>query len=334
MTLTIDDLRTAGLGEQCAAIEDAIAAARNGRSPNVAVISEPFAGREVLLDYAEDLLDGSVERRRFDGVVAGDEVPALPDVPAMILDDCHYLYRREIGGFDALTDLLERLAMSDTLVVASWNRYAWRYLAAVRDVDDSFPVEIEIPSLSTEQIEALVTANYDRPSFVDTGAAGRIKTVTVDRQSVRLWGSRTLTVPLVRPNPAWVRSWWTRDDEASLEAVVYEKLRRVANGNPGLVTRFWEDSIENDEIAPANVHDPVTDVSLDEASAGLLLRVVSKESVPRSLLADTTGDTPVDTTLQKLRARGIVAVQDEHVSITPEGLHTVVDHLDRRRLLW
>jgi len=337
VTLTVDDLRTAGLGAQCEAIETAIADHQDGTSANVAVTSEPFAGRDILLTYAEELLGDAVERLRFAPTAAEGERPRIPDAPAVILDDCHYLYRREIGGFDALNYLLEEIAVSDTLFLTSWNRYSWAYLAAVKDVDDSFPVEVPIPPLTAGQVEALLTANYEVPTFVDTGQAGRIKTIQVERVPVGLPGSRKLSLPFVTPNPEWVSSW-RQDDDEKIRAVVYEKLRRVSHGNPGLVTTFYEEAVrETDsgpEIAPAYVEDPIGELVLDDDTAFLALLVVSFEELSWDALSQMMPDAAVETALQQLDNQGLVDVEDGVISLAPGGLHAAVEHLQRRRLVW
>jgi hypothetical protein len=336
VTLTVDDLRTAGLGAQCESIEQAIADHQDGTSANVAVVSEPFAGRDILLTYAEELLGDAVERLRFAPTAAVGERPQIPDAPAIILDDCQYLFRRQIGGFDALDRLLEEIAVSDTLFLTSWNRYAWAYLASVRDVADSFPVEIRIPPLTAAQIEALLRENYgpEMPTFVDTGEAGRIKTIAVERVSVGLPGGRSATIPIPTPNPEWVTSWFQRDADEGIEAVVYEKLRRLSHGNPGLVTTFWEAAVRDGTIAPAYVEDPISAPQLDDESALLALLLVTFERLPWDVLSEMMPGDGVETSLQRLETQGIVDVDDGEVSLEPAGVHGTVEHLRGRRLLW
>lgn len=346
MTIPVADLRAAGLDEEVEALSKVVAQYLDDEKDldradsNVAVVSDPFAGRAALLDYAEELLGDDVVRVGLESVVT--DPGRLPDIPSdrpLLVDDCQYLYRRCIGGFDVLDRFLERLAMTDTLVVTSWNRYAWGYLAAVRGVGESFPLEIHIPPLTAAQTAAVVTAHRDgdEPAFVDAGTAGRVKTVTVDRRPVSLPGDRTVDVPVVRANPAWLTSWTTRDADESIEAVVYEKLRRVSHGNPGIATTVWEHSVrETDdgaEIAPGYIEDPVTQLDrIDEPKAFLLLLVVSMESVRRATLEEVL-DAPVDTDLQALASEGVVSVTDDRVRLEPVGLHPAVDSLRRRRML-
>jgi len=339
VTVPVEDLRAVDVDEAFETLERAVADHVEGEHANVAVVSDPFGGREALLDYAEQLLQGAAERVRLTAEVSGTTEPDLPDAEAMILDDCQHLYRREIGGFDALDRVLEEMAMSDRLYVTSWNRYAWEYLKRVRDVDRTFPVVITVPELDAAGVERLVTARFgpDLPEFVDTGEAGRIKTLDVERHDVGLPGGRTASVPVPKPNTAWATGWWTLGGDDSIEAVVYEKVRRVSNGNPGIATSVWEEAVatgEDGAIAPAYVRDIDPEFDLDDEQAFLLLQVVAGESVRPEALTGVAGDVPVDQSLQTLASRGVVTVEDGRVSITPGGLAPAVEALRRRRLVW
>jgi hypothetical protein len=346
VSIPVEHLRAAGLGDEVERLSTTVAQYLDEDKElsvahsNVAVISDPFAGREALLDYAEELLDDA-ERVRLSEVVTNQlRVPDLPEDGSLILDDCQYLFQRTVGGFEVLDWFLERLAMSNALVITSWNRYAWEYLAAVREVGESFPLQIRIPRLNRAQIEAVVSTYIDEAvRFVDAGEAGHIKTVNLVRKPIGLPGGRSVAVPFLKLNTAWVLSWFTQDEIASIEAVVYEKLRRVSHGNPGIATTIWEQSVvENDEgvtIAPGYIQDPIKGFELaDDERAFLLLLIASFEQVSRESLDEMTKGISVDKELQTLVSSGIIDVDEDVVRIRPEGVHPSVAELTRRRLLW
>ena len=58
----------------------------------------------------------------------------------VILDDCHHLYMREIGGFAALDTFLEVVNLTDDrhYWVLSFNRFAWSYINRVRQREHFF----------------------------------------------------------------------------------------------------------------------------------------------------------------------------------------------------
>ena len=72
---------------------------------------------------------------------------------------------------------------------------------------------------------------------------------------------RSVAVPYPKPNPAWTASWSVRDETASIEAVTFEKLRRVSAGNPGVALAIWEESVADGQIAPGYVRRSTADPS-------------------------------------------------------------------------
>ncbi len=342
MTIPVESLRAAGLGDEVEKIAGAVARfLDDGTGTNVAVVSEPFAGREALLDYADRLLEDAPSTRvRLSEAVTGDP-PTVPEEGALIVDDCHYLYRRCIDGFGVVDQFLEAIAASDALVVTSWNRYSWSYLAAVRDVADSFTSVVEIPRLTAEQLQAVIGTHFDAdpPRFVSTDEGGRIKTVQWGRRPVRLVGPVKVALPVPSLNTEYLASWLAADEDET-ERIVFEKLRRLSHGNPGIATSLWERSLRDGPegratIAPAYVEDPVTAFDLrDDDRAALLWSLVANECVTRPTLAESTYGVSVDKELQLLAQRGVVDIDGETVTVTPAGLHPAVAALERRRFLW
>ena len=392
VTVPIEDLRAAGYGEEVENVATAVAGyLDDGVGQNVAIVSDPYAGRDALLEYAESLLDGEVVRVDLDPSAADGTGPSLPDGShadprtdaehtdpqteggnpdsqtdgahadtvqsvghtggdsdtagassagegggALLVADAHSLFERRIDGFDALDAFLERIALSDALVVTAWNRYAWSYLDAVRDVGDTFQTHVEIPPHDADEIQTVVETHFgpDRPEVVDTGSAGRVKTVVFDSHPVKLPRGRSLSIPYPKPNPAWLASWSVSGETESVEAVVFEKLRRVSSGNPGVALAVWRDSIEDGQIAPGHIDAFEADRTFDDDTALILWTVVAVESIPVHRLADTFEDRPVERVLQDLSERGFVAVEDGTVRVVPQALHAAIAGLERRGLLW
>lgn len=376
-TVPIEHLRAAGFGDEVEQVGTAVAEyLDDGTGSNVAVISEPYAGRDALLDYAASLLEGEAARVSLDPSAADGDPPTLPDATAradeprdlagdgtgaarpagadtdpgsstddgataegagaLIVSDCHLLFDRHIDGFDALDTFLDRLALSEPLVVTSWNRHAWSYLDAVRDVGDSFEVTTEIPRLDADELRTVIEARFgpDLPDVVDTGSAGRIEEVVFERYPLRLPGGRTVAVPYPKLNTAWLAARSVSGEEESIEAVVFEKLRRVSNGNPGVATAAWERSVRDGEIAPSYLDAPTVDVPLDDDAAFLLWNVVAMESAHIERLDRLFEDRPVEAILQHLVQQGLVAIDDRTVSIEPATYPAAVTVLKRRALAW
>lgn len=338
MDVTIDDLRAAGYGDQFDAIDAAVGAHEAGDGPNVALVADPFAGRDLLADYAAGRLDPTTTVS-LDGV-DGDR--KLPDVAGhgagetVVVEDCHYLFSRRIGGFDDLEAFLERVALSDPTIVTTWNAHAWDYLEAVRDVDRSFDATVRTPAVDAIDLATLLDAHHDgpRPDFVETDAGGRVKTVSFDRRSISFPGGRALTVPTPVVNPEYLLSRRSDDVVGDVQAVVYQKLVQVAGGNPGVAATLWDESVRDGEIAPSYVPEYDPSVSFDDDTAFVLELVVSNERIRRDALDAVTSGVAVDRALETLSNRGIVTVDGEWAELTPQYWRATVDHLQGRQLLW
>ena len=365
-SVPVEDLRAAGYGDEVEKVATAVAGyLDDGVGGNVAVVSEPYAGRDSLLAYAESLLDDSGVRVDLDPTAADGTGPELPEpeeiaataesdgetgtdgeagaddhpnadrAGAVVVANCHYLFERRIDGFAALDAFLDRIALSETLVVTSWNRHAWSYLDAVRDVGDTFPTVVEIPRLDAEEIATVVEAHYgpDLPAFVDTGSAGRVKTLVFDSWRVGIRG-RSVAIPYPKFNPAWTASWSITGEDEGIDAVVFEKLRRVSVGNPGVALAVWAESVRDGQIAPSYVEAFETDLTLDDDAAVLLWTVVAQESVGIDRLSALFERRPVEAVVQGLVERGLVTVEGDRVTVPPRALHPAVVALERRGVLW
>jgi hypothetical protein len=334
--MAIDDPGVAGLEADRAALDAVVEDVdTDGPPPAVAVISPPFGGRDAVVDYVVDRVDGPVDRRRLRSPVDPDSVPAIPTDHPFVLEDCHYLYRRRIDGFAPLDEFLDRLARREVPAVTGWNWYAWDYCRAVRDVGELFTRTVEVGPLDTDGVEAVVLDRCDSPKFVDRDESSRIRAVSMANASLTLPGGRFVEIPYPRPNRAWLAVWLRRTEEPSLETEVFEKLRRRSNGNPGVATAIFERSVRDGEIAPSDVLDPPRDLELGDDAAFLLWIVVATEAVTRETLSEVMADDRhVAVQLERLRTRGLVTVEGDTVSPTPESLPAVTGELERKGLLW
>ena len=116
-SVPVEDLRAAGFGDEVEKVATAVAGyLDDGVGGNVAVVSDPYAGRDSLLAYAESLLDGDALRVDLDPSAADGTGPELPDplgasanegasdeadAGALVVADCHYLFERVLDAFDA-----------------------------------------------------------------------------------------------------------------------------------------------------------------------------------------------------------------------------------------
>lgn len=273
----------------------------------VAIISQPWGGRMSLLDHVEGYLGASATH--LNPSHPDDDV-SIPERGLVFVEDCHHLYHRKIGGYDAVDALTHEIAGSRATVFTSWNTYAWSYITQATDIDGVFDLVFEIPPLTTGQAAVLLRNAIDaeNPEEQLEAYAENAPINTEDR--LKLW-----------------RHKLRRFYRGSSLAGYLEGLVSDAGGNPRAVRRLYEQRVEKAvDGRPGGF-----DLTYDESY--LLWLVLSNETVRMETLAEITGN-EVDIALGKLARQDAITIDTGTVSIRPEAFGDVVSHLTRRRLIW
>jgi hypothetical protein len=321
-----------------------------GRGP-LAVVGSPFAGRRTVLDHVAARLaatrvhvgptgpnvaggvgerlaahpEATVDRRVLTGPDADDPAGAVSAAIAegpTVVSGCHHLYTRRVGGFDHLETLMDAVAGAESTVVTGWNRYAWAYLAAVRDLDRTLPDRVEVGALDAAALsERLLARHEDAPAFErDDGSRGLFT-----RRQVSVAG---FDVPLPALDRAALAA--RRGDHPDARQVVFERLAAVSGGNVGVATALWERA-RGSEVRPSDVPD-VGQPTLDRETAFCLRVILASERVHRSDLTAVVGDN-TERALGRLRRSDLVAVDGDWVSLLPAGVPTAVAETERELIL-
>ncbi|MFB6116937.1 hypothetical protein [Halosegnis sp.] len=289
------------------------------RAGPLAVVAAPFAGRQTVVAAAADRLG-------VEAVSLSADRASVPQVPAegpVVVDGCHHLYRRAVGGFDRLDEFLNRLAAAEGPVVTGWNRYAWTYLAAVRGLDRAFADRVDVGPVAAEAIAEVVLSRYgDLPSFAADESMSRERRVRFRRRRISVGGyGLEVPVPTLRP-PA---------GEVAPADVVFERLAAVTEGNVGAATAIWT-SARSEEMRPSDVVGAGTDPTLDREEAFCLRLVLAKGRVARSELEAVIGE-GVDRVVGRLVRAGLLVHEGAFVTLEPAALPTATAAADRRPIL-
>jgi len=315
----------------------------------LAVVGSPFAGRRAVLDHLADRLDATrvhvgpagpdpagggepdrdhpadVDRRVPTGPDADDPTGAVVEAVTggpTVVSGCHHLYTRRVGGFEPLDAFLDAVAGAESPVVTGWNRYAWSYLAAVRDLDRTVTERVEVGPLEPARLAELLLARYgDVPTFEREETGRSLFT----RRQVSVAGF-DLSLPALDRAALAAR----RDDDPDPRDVVFERLSAVSDGNVGVATALWERA-RGSEIRPSDVPD-VGQPALDRETAFCLRVVLASEALCRAELAAVVGD-DTELALGRLRREGLVVVDGDRVALSPAGVPTAVAETERERIL-
>jgi hypothetical protein len=284
--------------------------------PNVAVVSEPHAGRESLVDAAVETLGGA-ERVEFSSVAEAKERAdsrALTDAEntRVVVEGCEYLYTRRIDGFGPLEMFVDAVAKSEEATVSSWNSYAWSYAEQATDTDDLFREVVRLPSVGVRGIADHLASEYDVSEFEsdlqqleEEEEAETVETWLFDRIPFDVW-----------------RLFYEESEN------FFERVTALSGGNPGVARAIFESR------AWENKEDDEDETELSYEDAYVLRVVLSKETVERDVLEEVVEPRSLEKSLRRLSDSGFLEIDGGHVTLRPENLVNTVDHLERRNLVW
>lgn len=270
---------------------------------NTVLVSEPYGGRDTLLNELATYTDG-VERRSFRSL--GDAEGRIPDeADVCLVEGCRYLYTRRIDGFGPLERFVESVAASDATVVASWNSYAWSYARHATDIDDVLTEEVVLPDLGTPSLAELLASEYDVSEFES------------DLEETREEGES-----FIDRLPAKIRFRLEKRSDNT-----FEKISALSGGNPGVARAVFEDRTWEDES-----EDDGSELSYEDAYT--LLVVLTKEDFEREVLEEVASPRSLEKSLRRLSDAGYVERDGGRVTLRPERLVDAVERLERRNLIW
>ncbi|MBE0517016.1 MAG: hypothetical protein IBX41_06460 [Methanophagales archaeon] len=329
-----------GLGDEIERIQKALTDFESGQKLDIAIISEPFAGRTTLITATEKMAAHKVTKRSFSSIVKNKEELLSPEQPPriMIIDNCHFLYLRTIGGFDLLEDFLKSVVSSNNLFITTWNLYSWNYLDEVLNIGQFFPIQLKLPKFTPGELKELILSGYkeNEVEFIGDVTAEEKRVITFVRYPVTLkQREKTITIPLFTINFNRLRFRLSRkEEEKKAEDIIFEMINRVSNGNPGVAKVTWAKSLEYPTIKPSYVWEPSFKIELDYTESFILYLILSMESINKEEVVEITGEMKVDKILYRLAQQGLITVDHGYYKIRPEALNSVVTHLKKSRVIW
>ncbi|HII06822.1 MAG TPA: hypothetical protein HA349_05790 [Methanotrichaceae archaeon] len=318
-------------------IEKSIEDFEEGKRGNVAVISDPFYGESDLMKRAGEIIGSSGLKVDARSLIHDFEVLEKASEKIVMVDEAHRLYRRKIGGFEAINRFLSFIPSSDGLFITTWNSYSWKYLDEVLGLGRHFPQKIRLSKMGAGQIQEMLLSGYEE------GELTFVEEVPVDAEELKILSrssyqktlmGRSIEIPYPVVDIRSIRSRRTKSEKKSSEEIFFDKLARISDGNPGVAEYLWNEALDYPEVRNALKDPPSIDLDYDESFAiGIVL---SMGSIQVRELSDVLE--PLDLSAEKiaglLEERGLVFSEGDVIAIRSEALKSVVEHLRRLRLVW
>lgn len=326
---------------QFAEIQDAIDAYRRDKRENVAIIGLPYSGKSTLISAIHEAYASDIFLVEYGSQITSKRglLDYQSSKPIFVMDGCQYLFSRQIGGFSVLDDFLEEVVTSNSLFITTWNLYAWNYLRRVREVERIFPRIITIPPLSDTEMRECILKEYtdaelqfiggvdiELPSFL--GIERREVSLPLKKEPVRVPFPRfSFDTLVLRKRKA--------EETLSDEELVFRKITRMAEGNPGIGKAIWKKSFEYPTVnlkdyQPVRIVDPLV-----RKDAFILGVIAMTGSTSREYLEEVAAsEYDINPTLYRLLSRGIIMEQNGGYQICPEAVLEVHDLLRKLRIVW
>lgn len=317
-----------------------IDAFEGGRPSHIAIVAEPFAGQDVLM---KGILRRNPERvihLPFFSIVKNKDflaqITGHRDI--VVMEHCHFLAMRKIGGFAMLDAFLDLLSTSDRLFITQWNRFTWSYLTATRHIDTFFPEVIDIPEIDSKTLKNLILSRYtDGIEFVaeEPSPGESLKNGGHREVNLSVFGKKwSLTLPRIFGTETG-RNGISGVHPGNPEDTAFDRIIRIADGNYGVAERIWERSLDGKTLRVADIPEIPCAVNLDINESFLLTAILSMESVSMVDLAEIAGpEVNLKQTLFRLTNQGLVTEEKGFFEIKPESLSCVKAYLSRIRMVW
>ncbi|MDO8872846.1 MAG: ATP-binding protein [Methanoregula sp.] len=331
-----------GIEREIKEITDAIERSGSGAPPHIAIIAEPMSGRTTIVDEIRRIYSDRVHYLPLKFVINQSALPDFSSLPGdiILIENCQFLTTRVIGGFDVLDTFLHMQITSKKIFITTWNTYSWHYLSSVMNIDAYFPTIVTLTRMDAPLLKQVILSRYKSGEirFVDGGADERAMFFSVIHQSVRLPFTATeISVPWIKLNFILILHGLPRKKrvQISIEDVIFEKINRIARGNPGVAILLWNASLKDNAISLSAITVSSYSISLDPDESFILSVILSMESLhAKDLSAIAGSEMDIERVLYRLIQQGLVRDDTGYYSIMPFALGPVTEYLKKTRRLW
>jgi hypothetical protein len=331
-----------GLEKELQQITEAIDRFGSGVPEHIAIVAEPLGGRTTLVSEIRRRYGKKVHYLPLEFVISPSHLPDFSAIPEdiILIDNCRFLATRMIGGFDVLDAFLHEQISSKKLFITTWNAFSWQYLSAVMNIDAYFPTVVTISRMDTPVLKQVILSRY-KPGeirFLDEGAAERSMFYSLIHKKVHFpLMTKEISIPWIKPNFTVMLRRLPRKKriQVSIEDVIFEKINRIARGNPGVAILLWESSLKDNTISLAAITETPYTIDLDTNESFILTIILSMKSLHEKDLAAIGGsEMNIRRVLYRLVQQGLVRDEAGYYSVPPFALGPVIEYLKKTRRLW
>jgi len=309
---------------------------------HIAIVAEPMGGRTTIVAEIRRLYGNRVHYLPLEFVIKKSALPDFSALPSdiILIDNCQFLATRVIGGFDVLDTFLHKQITSKKIFITTWNTYSWQYLSSVMNIDAYFPTIVTLSKMDTPDLKQVILTRYKSGEirFIDEGIAERSIFFSVIHRKIRLPFTATeISIPWIKLNFTVMLHGLPRKKrvQISFEDIIFEKINRIAGGNPGVAILLWDRSLKDNAISLNAITETPYSISLDTNESFILSVILSMESLhAKDLFAIAGSEMDIEQVLYRLVQQGLLRERAGYYSIAPFALGPATDYLKKTRRLW
>lgn len=319
-----------------ALVQKAIEDFKEGDRSNVAIISDPFYGESNLMNLVEELTGPRNLRINGRFLILNFELLEKTSKEIVMVDEAHHIYQRKIGGFEVTNRFLGIITTSEQLFITTWNAYSWKYLDEVLGIGKHFARQIRLPKKDSNQIRELLLSGYgeEELTFIEEEQEGEEEQLVRRSHYEKSLFGRNLKIPY--PIIRWrqIKPRLDRKESKSAEEILFDKLTRISDGNPGVAEHLWKDALDYPYVRNTLKEPLPINLNYDESYAlSIVLFMGSIEIKELSAILDPS-EMPPEEIISYMEGQGLISLDGDVCSIRPEALKRVAEHLRKMRLVW
>jgi len=339
-TIMNQSAKILGFDEQVQNVQKAIADFESGKKQNIAIIAEPFAGKTSILDIIEKENSHLISRVPVSSIINNKGKLTIASLNKIVMiDNCHFLYLRKIGGFGVLEAFLNTISASyDHLFITAWNLFSWNYLESAVNIGKYIPSRINLPKLNDNEIKECILSAYEpgEITFVNDADVNKEKIIHVVRHPVVIKPlHKTFNMVFIRIDFAILKTKFHKtEDEIATEDLIFKKINRISNGNPGIAKAIWEKNLAYPTVKLSQFEHFSYTIDLDYHESFIMSIILAMRMVTKESLSNMGDDSHIDVILFRLFEQGLIGIDNGTCSIKPEAMRNSVELLHKLRLVW
>jgi len=308
---------------------------QEGPIKNIAVISEPYAGDYLIINGLKDILKEKVCQQNFGAVQHKTPVLAeiCPGREIVIIEGCHYLFSRRIGGYDILTGFLKDISSDSKIYITFWNYFAWNYISAATGADSYFQKPLHIKPAEPDMLMDIIRRESEsKTEYVDDRPKSDRKRIYLDWHDKKLPGSeKTITFPV----PVYESNVGEILTGGDAEKYAFDRIAAISGGNLGVAKKLWRKSVHDNLFRLSGISSRDSEINLGYNESYILLLIITWGALSAKEITDMTGsEEETVAKLSELSLHGIIFSEGGRYSIDPLRFVQARDYLRKIRLVW